>query len=495
MFCKKKLAVVLVAAVIVGGTSLPVFRSTGTTYAADTGSIDASQIKFMLNFASAYITSSSFDQLMSLPSNPMASKVTGILPSIVSEPVVTNDAGGNLVIIPSAVSTVVGNINSKYSGAGVTASDITGLMNAFISKYSAQSQQNRLQIISMLKSYGMYKETASQQPDSQQNSQSTDNSQSAGGTTTADPGQNSNDVQKDKVDKVVKCDGEILEKALTDIKTLSSANAQLKLVGDLYKVTLTADSDGTQLGLSVDTSVYSKNDILKIGLYSLTEDGKLNYQKVKLNNTNSLSIKVKSNGYYGLFAYNKNFNDVTEKHWAKDAIDILAAKHIVNGVDDSKGLFKPDGYVTKAEFAAFVVRALELKSAEYKGLFNDVDKSKWYAQEVEAAKSAGIIGGDSKSNFYPDKNITREEMATIVAKAYIYQQESSIPQILNLSAGKVSFKDSSNISKWAADYVNAAKITGIISGMTDGSFQPKQNATRAQAVKIIYMLMDKTAIL
>ncbi len=109
------------------------------------------------------------------------------------------------------------------------------------------------------------------------------------------------------------------------------------------------------------------------------------------------------------------FDDISgaNAHPNQPAIEALASRGIVTG---SGGLFRPDDTMTRAEFAAIVVRTLGLKP-KVNGSFSDVPGDKWYAGYVGTASEYGIITGISGGRFNPDGTITRGQAAVMVARA------------------------------------------------------------------------------
>jgi len=168
-------------------------------------------------------------------------------------------------------------------------------------------------------------------------------------------------------------------------------------------------------------------------------------------------------------------------HWAESDIGEMYKKEIVSGVDDTH--FEPDRSITRAEFAALMTRALKLSVANSQSVFNDVADSAWYADEVAAAAAAGLIVGYD-GNFRPNDTITREEMAVVVMKAYVFLGKT-------VKSGKIDqFADKADIAAWAVSYVDQAVSTGIITGMSEDTFAPKENATRAQVTSLIKRLLN-----
>lgn len=170
----------------------------------------------------------------------------------------------------------------------------------------------------------------------------------------------------------------------------------------------------------------------------------------------------------------------TRNHWAKDDIETLAARGIVTGVTETT--FEPDRSITRAEFATLIVKALNLTSSVPAG-FADVAENAWHYTYVNAAANAGLITGYD-GYFRPDDVITREEMAVIIAKAYVNLGGSAS------SGGIEKFTDKNEIADWAYPYVDTVTSAGLISGMTPSTFVGSANTTRAQAASVIKRLLD-----
>ena len=158
-------------------------------------------------------------------------------------------------------------------------------------------------------------------------------------------------------------------------------------------------------------------------------------------------------------------------HWAEDDINKLVQDNIITGYKD--GSFKPDNKITRAEFVTILVKAFCLKAEDGK-VFADTEKH-WAVDSIRIANANGIVDGYSDTKFGPDDYITREQMAVMITKAARTGEAKE----------DAKFKDMGEVSSWAASAVNAAKESGIISGYNDNTFRPKNNAKRAEAVKII----------
>ena len=174
-----------------------------------------------------------------------------------------------------------------------------------------------------------------------------------------------------------------------------------------------------------------------------------------------------------------SFNDIDTVPWAVMAINALAGNGIVNGTSDTT--FEPLAPVTRAQFtkmvcAAFSVAPIDPATAR----FTDVSQADWFYGYVEAAAAAGVVNGVSDTEFDPNALITREQMAAMMYRAMIATNASV------QSGAAQAFTDAASISGYAVEAVNALSASGVINGMDDGSFAPKEIASRAQAACIIF---------
>lgn len=188
---------------------------------------------------------------------------------------------------------------------------------------------------------------------------------------------------------------------------------------------------------------------------------------------------------YAVMEYNKTYQDVPAHHWAYHTIEVLSAKHIVSGVTDSE--FRPDAKTTRAEFTALLVRALGLKVNGTSAPFADIHAGDWYADDVAAASAAGLIQGVSDEEFSPNAQITREQMAVLLVRAFEYKQGKAI----HANDALQGYKDEAAVSEWAKAEVNKAITAGLMSGKEDGLFDPSSDAVRVETAQAIMNLLNK----
>jgi hypothetical protein len=163
-------------------------------------------------------------------------------------------------------------------------------------------------------------------------------------------------------------------------------------------------------------------------------------------------------------------------------VELLANKLVVDGMTDTT--FEPDRNITRAEFAALVVRSLGLGQGSYSGTFTDVRSDDWFAGVVGAAVEAKIIDGYEDGTFRPNASITREELAAMVVRALNYAGVKTELTADQQSAMLAKFKDSGSIV-WAHKEIATAIYQGIVDGMTDDTIGSYLNATRAQSATML----------
>ncbi len=163
-----------------------------------------------------------------------------------------------------------------------------------------------------------------------------------------------------------------------------------------------------------------------------------------------------------------------DSHWAENEITTLTNAEIMRPSDYKSN---PNASITRGEFTALIIRTLNL-TTDISGIFTDIPKGHMFEKEINAAFEHGIILGVGESLFAPDKSITREEIMIIISRCTQAKSESSI-----------TFKDISNNYRYKNE-LKKAIASGIITGFTDNTFRPKQNASRAEAAVMLKRLLN-----
>ncbi|WP_165921179.1 outer membrane protein assembly factor BamB family protein [Paenibacillus albiflavus] len=175
-----------------------------------------------------------------------------------------------------------------------------------------------------------------------------------------------------------------------------------------------------------------------------------------------------------------NLTDITG-HKLGAEITKAVSLGIVFGYPD--GTFRPDGNVTRAEFASMLVRGLNPMGEGASLAFKDKDTiGAWAVKAVQQAVKLGIIYGYEDGTFRPNANITHAEMISMVIRA---------AGLLVDNTKQTGFSDDADIPQWAKPAVYKAEETGIISAKDspDSKFAPQAMSTRAEAASAIVRML------
>jgi Zn-dependent metalloprotease len=202
-----------------------------------------------------------------------------------------------------------------------------------------------------------------------------------------------------------------------------------------------------------------------------------------------MEIMSPHNSIYTVVKAAKTFSDIRD-HWAKADIELLASRKIIQGVSEQS--FIPEKQITRAEFAAILVRALGLPMTEGASRFQDVQSTDWFFTTVNTAARAGLVSGISKGEFNPGGTITRQEMAVMIGRATRYAGSSqAADETIPTKFNPDSFSDWGSISAWASSDITKLIDSGILNGVTADTFEPLSPVTRAQAATVLKRMLTQ----
>ncbi|TYQ16243.1 UNVERIFIED_CONTAM: Bacterial surface proteins containing Ig-like domains [Acetivibrio alkalicellulosi] len=191
--------------------------------------------------------------------------------------------------------------------------------------------------------------------------------------------------------------------------------------------------------------------------------------------------------HFSTFAvgYNKvDFSDVDG--WYEDAVSFLSSREIISGVGNN--LFEPQRNVTRAELARILASLAGADLSLYKQTsFNDVKDSDWFMPSVEWARDKGIVKGVGEGLFNPNALVTRQDLAVMINN-YV-----NVMSNMELSTKRESnkFNDSESIASYANEAVSNLYRASVISGKPGNLYDPKGNATRAETAAMIQSLIKQ----
>jgi len=254
---------------------------------------------------------------------------------------------------------------------------------------------------------------------------------------------------------------------------------------------ISGDKTISQFGGNVTVSIpytpKAGEDANAIVIYYINAEGKLETVANCVYDPATGRITFKTN-HFSKFAvgYNKvSFTDVDEKAWYGNAVDFVAARGITTGTGN--GCFSPEDKLSRGQFLVMVMKAYGIDPDEDPNdNFTDAGNT-YYTGYLAAAKKLGITTGIGNNMFAPEKEITRQEMFTLMYN--ILEQINELP---TGTAGKTltSYNDADEIASWAQDAMSLFVGTGTISGSGD-RLNPADTTTRAEMAQVLYKLLAK----
>lgn len=195
-----------------------------------------------------------------------------------------------------------------------------------------------------------------------------------------------------------------------------------------------------------------------------------------------ITIRSPHDSLYTAIEADTAFADM-KGHWAEADVKLLADKLVVQGAE--AGEFAPERRVTRAEFAALLVRALGLREADAGRPFSDVQPADWFAGAASATQRAGLIGGYEDGTFRPNEYVTREQMVAMIARAL---QAGGRPAKADRDR-LAPFADQGELAEWAVEPAARALEAGIVGGRTQDAFAPREYATRAESAAMLIRML------
>ena len=172
------------------------------------------------------------------------------------------------------------------------------------------------------------------------------------------------------------------------------------------------------------------------------------------------------------------FGDLPKDHFAYQAIGILAAKGIANGQDD--GNFYPERPITRAQLAAFLRNALETAETNKPLTFSDVPADFWGLSDINRAVDSGFFQGYDDGRFKPDLEVPRYQVLVVLASGAKFAEPAEPERIL------AAYRDFDKVPAWARPKVAAAVEKGIVAPDGSDLLDPETSAKRGEVAVMLY---------
>lgn len=175
------------------------------------------------------------------------------------------------------------------------------------------------------------------------------------------------------------------------------------------------------------------------------------------------------------------FSDTNGEQWYSDAVDYCYENELVNGVSEDR--FAPSHSLTRGQLVTILYRLEGEPQTEGTVEFTDVKENSFYYTAVLWASKNQIVNGYENGTFQPNRNITREQLATILFRYVQYKDADS-----GSRSDLANFEDAGKISNFAKEAFQWAVENEIVNGVTATQLKPYGQATRAQAAQLLYKL-------
>ncbi|MCC3372911.1 S-layer homology domain-containing protein [Cohnella sp. REN36] len=164
-------------------------------------------------------------------------------------------------------------------------------------------------------------------------------------------------------------------------------------------------------------------------------------------------------------------------HWAESTLQRWSQSGLLKG--GANGRIEPNRPLTRSEWAALANRAFGYAEAgEVK--FKDLPATSWAYDDIRKAVKAGYLVGFEDGTIRLASPVSRQEAAVMLARMLHLDAQPE-------AAGAATFADETAIPAWSRPAVHALAGEHLLIGYRDGSFKPRANITRAEAI----VLLDK----
>ena len=163
------------------------------------------------------------------------------------------------------------------------------------------------------------------------------------------------------------------------------------------------------------------------------------------------------------WSQNSGYSDVKAGDWFNNAVSTLSKAGIIAGYED--GSFRPNGYITRAEFATIAARFFDV-TYNGKDLFPDIS-GHWAKDYINQAANKGFVNGYEDGTFKPDRNITRAEAVTLVNRTLDRHPDKS-----HFTKDMLVWPDNMDQTKWY--YADMQEATN------SHTYQMKENSDKTK---------------
>lgn len=271
------------------------------------------------------------------------------------------------------------------------------------------------------------------------------------------------------------------------------ADIRRKLVGrTLYDIAIKVNGTrieelkGSELIVEIPYALGEEEMPHQVVVHFISEDGEILPVANGLFDLGAEAVlfRPKHLGKFAVWHENVHLTDISDVKWAKQSIELLAARGIVMIGDDHR--FEPAVPITRGAFTHMLVNALELAAADQPASFSDVEANSPWHDAIAAAEQLGIARGIGNGRFGAADAISRQDLAVLIDRAL---------QTLGIQLPRVNegwgFQDQHQIADYALEAVDVLHRAGLMRGTGQGQFSPLRPVTRAEAAVVTARLIER----
>ncbi len=208
-------------------------------------------------------------------------------------------------------------------------------------------------------------------------------------------------------------------------------------------------------------------------------DGKLSGEITKTGLYQGVSNKQRGDGGSSAVDNTVPFTDIAGT-WAESYIEQWRGRGYL---PDAGTLFYPNQAITRGEFAAYLCNTMDLPAASTTLSFKDLSSDYVYYDALMRAAANGVVKGEPDGCVYPNRSISRQEMAVMMTRAM-----DSTGISYDTADALAAYADAASVSAWAKDGVSACINSKLMTGRAADRFAPTATTSKAEAVVILARL-------
>ncbi|SLJ90569.1 MULTISPECIES: glycosyl hydrolase 53 family protein [unclassified Paenibacillus] len=294
-------------------------------------------------------------------------------------------------------------------------------------------------------------------------------------------------------------DGVTMDVILVEDSTANLSEAQKKTIGNRNVVSVDLLLNGQPLQwtdrsieIAMSNVQHSNAEDVVLVIQSLLANGEMKpvtftqYDEM----TQSLAFKPLQSGRFVITEVQVPLNDLQSYSWAIKEVQNLYGKGIISGMTDTR--FSPQAELTRAQFLQMIMKGIgesRLPDTSISAL-TDVKNDQWYTDSVRLGLEMGIVQGRADGSFAANERITREDMAVMLNRA-IQVMKQNTSTAVDSTPNSTTFNDNADIAEYAKQAVASMQEQGLLRGMADGTFAPKQHANRAQGAVAVARMLEQ----